>query len=99
MTSAGASRAAKGGRLAIIAGGGTLPHHVAEAVRARGEDPFVIALSREAEESDWLEFTTPFSLSVISPQLAVPFGMKASIVSCFRVGFAGGRNGAIFAQR
>ncbi|RDL51901.1 hypothetical protein BLJAPNOD_03048 [Ensifer sp. M14] len=56
MTSAKASRAAKGGRLAIIAGGGALPHHVAEAVRARGEDPFIIALSREAEESDWLEF-------------------------------------------
>ncbi|HEV7310715.1 LpxI family protein [Ensifer sp.] len=51
-----ASRAASGGRLAIIAGGGALPHHVAEAVRARGENPYVIALSREAEESDWLDF-------------------------------------------
>ena len=33
--SAAASHAATGGRLAIIAGGGALPHHVAEAVRAR----------------------------------------------------------------
>ncbi|WP_077961372.1 LpxI family protein [Ensifer adhaerens] len=54
--SSAASRAATGGRLAIIAGGGTLPHHVAEAVRARGEDPFIIALSREAEEADWVGF-------------------------------------------
>lgn len=54
--SAAASRAATGGRLAIIAGGGALPHHVAEAVRARGENPFIIALSREAEEADWVGF-------------------------------------------
>lgn len=54
--SAAASHAATGGRLAIIAGGGALPHHVAEAVRARGEDPFIIALSREAEEADWIGF-------------------------------------------
>ncbi|KSV77610.1 UDP-2,3-diacylglucosamine pyrophosphatase LpxI [compost metagenome] len=54
--SAAASHAATGGRLAIIAGGGALPHHVAEAVRARGEDPFIIALSREAEEADWVGF-------------------------------------------
>ncbi|WP_104667259.1 LpxI family protein [Ensifer adhaerens] len=54
--SSAASRAATGGRLAIIAGGGALPHHVAEAVRARGEDPYIIALSREAEEADWVGF-------------------------------------------
>ncbi|OCP00933.1 MULTISPECIES: LpxI family protein [unclassified Ensifer] len=54
--SSAASRAATGGRLAIIAGGGALPHHVAEAVRARGENPFIIALSREAEEADWVDF-------------------------------------------
>ncbi|RVP34086.1 DUF1009 domain-containing protein, partial [Sinorhizobium meliloti] len=29
------------GRLAIIAGAGTLPHHVAEAARLQGEDPFI----------------------------------------------------------
>jgi len=56
VMSAAASHAATGGRLAIIAGGGALPHHVAEAVRARGEDPFIIALSREAEEADWVGF-------------------------------------------
>lgn len=54
--SSAASRAATSGRLAIIAGGGALPHHVAEAVRARGEDPYIIALTREAEESDWVDF-------------------------------------------
>ncbi|MEI2300289.1 LpxI family protein [Ensifer sp. MJa1] len=54
--SAAASSAATGGRLAIIAGGGALPHHVAEALRARGENPFIIALSREAEEADWVGF-------------------------------------------
>lgn len=54
--SSAASRAATGGRLAIIAGGGALPHHVAEAVRARGEDPYIIALTREAEEADWIDF-------------------------------------------
>lgn len=54
--SAAAIPAATGGRLAIIAGGGALPHHVAEAMRARGENPFVIALSREAEEADWVGF-------------------------------------------
>ncbi len=43
------------GRLAIIAGGGMLPHHVAEAARLHGEDPFVIALSNEADQ-DWTGF-------------------------------------------
>ncbi|MGN7753572.1 LpxI family protein [Sinorhizobium sp. 22678] len=43
------------GRLAIIAGAGTLPHHVAEAARFQGEDPFIIALSREAD-TDWTGF-------------------------------------------
>lgn len=43
------------GRLAIIAGAGALPHHVAQAARRRGEDPFIIALSREAD-ADWTGF-------------------------------------------
>ncbi|ASY62805.1 protein of unknown function DUF1009 [Sinorhizobium sojae CCBAU 05684] len=43
------------GRLAIIAGAGALPHHVAEAARRQGEDPFIIALSREAD-ADWSGF-------------------------------------------
>ncbi|MDK1376641.1 LpxI family protein [Sinorhizobium sp. 6-70] len=46
---------ATGGRLAIIAGAGALPHHVAEAARRQGEDPFIIALSREAD-ADWTGF-------------------------------------------
>ncbi|WP_349434160.1 LpxI family protein [Pararhizobium sp. A13] len=43
------------GRLAIIAGGGMLPHHVAEAARARGENPYIIALSNETG-LDWSDF-------------------------------------------
>lgn len=43
------------GRLAIIAGAGALPHDVAEAARRQGEDPFIIALSREAD-ADWTGF-------------------------------------------
>ncbi|MBX5152353.1 LpxI family protein [Rhizobium lentis] len=37
------------GRLAIIAGGGLLPSYVAEAARAAGEDPVIIALKDESE--------------------------------------------------
>ncbi|MCZ4089434.1 LpxI family protein [Sinorhizobium psoraleae] len=44
-----------GGRLAIIAGAGALPHYVAEAARRQGENPFIIALSREAD-ADWTGF-------------------------------------------
>lgn len=43
------------GRLAIIAGGGRLPHHVAEAARQAGENPFVIPLTGEAD-GDWRDF-------------------------------------------
>ncbi|WP_411035463.1 LpxI family protein [Shinella sp. BYT-45] len=39
-------------RLAIIAGGGMLPRYVADAARARGENPYVLALSNESGE-DW----------------------------------------------
>ncbi|KQV81368.1 LpxI family protein [Rhizobium sp. Root1220] len=39
------------GRLAIIAGSGFLPSHVAEAAREAGENPFVIALKDEADRS------------------------------------------------
>ena len=42
-------------RLAIIAGGGQLPHHVAAAAAAAGEKPFVIALENEADD-DWSGF-------------------------------------------
>ncbi|OLP60014.1 hypothetical protein BJF93_10585 [Xaviernesmea oryzae] len=51
-TAAPASRA---GRLAIIAGGGRLPVDVAEAARARGEDPLIITLAGEAE-AGWQAF-------------------------------------------
>lgn len=37
------------GRLAIIAGGGLLPTYVAEAARAAGEDPVIVALKNEAD--------------------------------------------------
>ncbi|WP_421868719.1 LpxI family protein [Pararhizobium sp.] len=42
-------------RLAIIAGGGLLPLHVAEAARTHGENPFIIALANESER-DWSSF-------------------------------------------
>jgi DUF1009 family protein len=40
------------GRLAIIAGSGKLPLHVAEAARRGGEDPYIFALKDEAD-ADW----------------------------------------------
>ncbi|MCV9965293.1 LpxI family protein [Pararhizobium sp. BT-229] len=49
------SRPENRGRLAIIAGGGMLPHHVAEAAQARGENPYIIALSNE-NGLDWSDF-------------------------------------------
>ncbi|OCJ03795.1 hypothetical protein A6U87_17860 [Rhizobium sp. AC44/96] len=39
------------GRLAIIAGSGLLPSHVAEAAREAGENPFIIALKGEVDRS------------------------------------------------
>lgn len=39
-------------RLAIIAGGGMLPRYVADAARARGENPYIFALRDESGE-DW----------------------------------------------
>ena len=38
-----------GGRLAIIAGRGLLPLHLARAARAEGENPFIVALNDEAD--------------------------------------------------
>lgn len=45
----------RSGRLGIIAGAGMLPHHVAEAARAHGENPYIIGLSRESMH-DWTGF-------------------------------------------
>ncbi|MDW5313832.1 LpxI family protein [Rhizobium sp. PL01] len=42
-------------RLAIIAGSGLLPVHVAEAARTHGENPFIIALANESDQ-DWSSF-------------------------------------------
>lgn len=42
-------------RLAIIAGSGFLPQHVAEAAKLHGENPFIIALENEADR-DWTSF-------------------------------------------
>ncbi|MCR6501958.1 UDP-2,3-diacylglucosamine diphosphatase LpxI [Shinella sp. CPCC 101442] len=42
-------------RLAIIAGGGLLPRYVADAARARGENPYILALSNESSEN-WSGF-------------------------------------------
>jgi UDP-2,3-diacylglucosamine hydrolase len=53
------SRPENRGRLAIIAGGGMLPHHVAEAAQARGEKPYIIALSNETG-LDWSDFDHQF---------------------------------------
>lgn len=52
MANAGAE-----GRLAIIAGEGNLPRHVADAARAAGADPYIIALSNESDQ-DWSGFDT-----------------------------------------
>ena len=41
-----------GGRLAIIAGGGMLPRYLADAARARGENPYIVSLRHESGE-DW----------------------------------------------
>ena len=37
----------KSGRLAIIAGGGMLPHYLASAARKNGENPLIVQLSDE----------------------------------------------------
>jgi DUF1009 family protein len=42
-------------RLAIIAGGGQLPRYVADAARARGESPYILALNNESGD-DWSGF-------------------------------------------
>src|SRR5690606_685356 len=39
------------GRLAIVAGNGNLPLHLAEAARSAGLDPVIIALSNEADQA------------------------------------------------
>jgi UDP-2,3-diacylglucosamine hydrolase len=43
------------GRLAILAGGGQLPLHVAQAARLNGENPFIIVLNAEIDR-DWSDF-------------------------------------------
>lgn len=43
------------GRLAVIAGYGRLPQHIALAARAAGEDPFVFTLAGEGDQ-DWSSF-------------------------------------------
>lgn len=40
------------GRLAIVAGSGNLPLNVADAARARGEEPFIVAIRNESS-ADW----------------------------------------------
>lgn len=50
-----ASRPETGDRLAIIAGGGMLPRYVADAARARGENPYILALSNESADA-WTDF-------------------------------------------
>jgi DUF1009 family protein len=62
-----------GGRLAIIAGGGLLPRYVAEAARAGGENPYILALADETQP-DW----SGFDHSVIS------IGNYAGIGTVFR---------------
>lgn len=59
-------RRATKGRLAIVAGSGRLPFHVAEAARANGEEPIVFALNGEAD-GDWSAFETiPISIGDIA---------------------------------
>jgi DUF1009 family protein len=51
----GASAEDGKGRLAIIAGSGFLPAHVAAAARRAGENPVIVALKNEADR-DWSDF-------------------------------------------
>lgn len=60
-------------RLAIIAGGGMLPRYVADAARARGEDPYILALSNESAET-WSGFDHEF----------ISIGNYAGIGAAFR---------------
>ena len=57
MTIAGSPASGSRGRLAIIAGGGGLPHHVADAARAPGENPYIIALTGETA-GQWSDYDT-----------------------------------------
>ncbi|WP_421592459.1 LpxI family protein [Shinella sp. M27] len=66
-------RAEKHGRLAIIAGGGLLPRYVADAARARGENPYILALSNESAEN-WSDFDHE----------AISIGNYAGIGAAFR---------------
>lgn len=50
-------RRAGKGRLAIVAGSGRLPVHVAEAARAHGEEPLIFAIRGESD-ADWSGFET-----------------------------------------
>lgn len=50
-----AGRPEAGDRLAIIAGGGVLPRYVADAARASGENPYILALRNESGQ-DWSAF-------------------------------------------
>lgn len=68
-----ARQAPSGGRLAIIAGRGLLPLHLAQAAKAVGEDPFIVALSDEADHRfDGFE------------HISVGVGNLAAIEKCFR---------------
>lgn len=60
-------------RLAIIAGGGLLPRYVAEAARARGENPYILSLTDESGE-DWSGFD----------HQAISIGNYAGIGAAFR---------------
>lgn len=60
-------------RLAIIAGGGLLPRYVADAARAHGEDPYILAL-RDESNPDWTGFDHQF----------ISIGNYAGIGAAFR---------------
>lgn len=68
-----ASRPEARDRLAIIAGGGMLPRYVADAARARGENPYILALSNESAET-WSDFDHEF----------ISIGNYAGIGAAFR---------------
>lgn len=86
------------GRLAIIAGAGTLPHHVAEAARLQGEDPFIIALSREAD-TDWTGFDHAVCAIGDFAAISRTFETEESTGSSFPVRCGDGRSGAISVLR
>jgi DUF1009 family protein len=78
-------RRAGQGRLAIVAGSGKLPVHVAEAARATGEEPLIFPLLGESD-ADWTGFET-FAVGIGD---VAGFKSKARAAAVDRIVLSGG---------